>query len=261
MVATSSPSALPPLPAENIYGHTKKLKFLIENVERELQAKKTVTLLDFGCGNGSAVSQYLMLPGVHYYGVDIHEPSLAYAREHFGGPHSHFLDHVPPGVTFDLLVYSDNLEHLDDPAAFLREHATQLAPDGKVLGAIPNGYGPFEIENRIDRFFSIQQRINTLQSRLRPGTAAPAESAPYNHESGHLQFFTQRTLRKVLSDAGLELVGFRKGAFAGASLSDRLLLRRLPLVNLNTRIADFLPASWVSTWYFVAKHASTSPPR
>jgi 2-polyprenyl-3-methyl-5-hydroxy-6-metoxy-1,4-benzoquinol methylase len=247
----------PALPAENIYGHTKKLLFLIEHVKREVEAKGKVRLLDFGCGNGSAVSQYLMLPGVEYYGVDIHEPSLEYARKHFGGPDRHFVDRVPTDAAFDLLVYSDNLEHLDHPDEILCEHVKFLASGGKVLGAIPNGFGPFEIENRIDRRLSLQSRVDKLIRKIKSAPVADEPAAPYNHESGHLQFFTQGSLRNVLAKAGLEITEFRKGAFVGAPLSDRLLLRRGPFVRWNVRIADFLPRSWVSTWYFVAQRRAS----
>src|SRR3546814_8973059 len=56
---------------------------------------------------------------------------------------------VPRDVTFDALIYADVLEHLDDPTTVLRAHMQQLAPDGVVLGSVPNGYGPCEIEKYI----------------------------------------------------------------------------------------------------------------
>src|SRR6185295_19104590 len=133
------------VPKENLSGHTKKLRFLLEHLEDVLRrGPGTATLLDFGCGNGSAVSRFLMLPGIRYHGVDVHPASLAHARERWGSPTATFTSEVPEGVVFDVLVYADILEHLDDPGALLRDHAARLAAGGLLLGSVPNGYGWFE---------------------------------------------------------------------------------------------------------------------
>lgn len=244
----------PLFPPENIYGHTKKLHFLLDQVRQALAEKPTIRLLDFGCGNGSAVSQFLMLPGVRYYGVDIHGPSLEFARERFGGPDSVFLDDVPSDIEFDLIVYSDNLEHLENPYQVMQSHVRQLVPSGRVVGAVPNGQGPFEIEKKIDNRFALQSRLDRVISYLRSERSSNAPPIPYNSDSGHLQFFTEKALRALFSEVGLQIVEFRNGVFLGAPFSERLFLRHRALVALNARVADILPARWVSTWYFAAKN-------
>src|SRR3546814_17801066 len=64
---------------------------------------------------------------------------------------------VPRDVTFDALIYADVLEHLDDPTTVLRAHMQQLAPDGVVLGSVPNGYGPCEIEKYIQQHLHLYE--------------------------------------------------------------------------------------------------------
>ena len=73
---------------------------------------------------------------------------------------------------------------------------------------------------------------------------------PYNHDSGHVVFFTRSRLRKELSQAGLRIADFGHGAFIGASVSGAVLRRSAALTDLNVRLADRLPAWAVSTWYF-----------
>src|SRR5690348_13860919 len=76
----------PPLPAEDIFGNTKKLRFILRSIDdHRARLGRVVRVLDFGCGNAAAVGQYLIGAGVDYVGVDFHEPSLAYARANFGG--------------------------------------------------------------------------------------------------------------------------------------------------------------------------------
>ncbi len=247
------------LPPENQYGHTKKLRFLIGEIARHrAQLGRPVTLLDFGCGNGSAVSQYLMGEGIRYYGVDIHRASLDYARARFGGPDAVFLDRVPDGVAFDIIVYADVLEHLSDPAAVMRAHAAQLAPGGIVIGAVPNGRGPFEIEQCVDRGLGLSKLMaagSRIWRRVR-GKPQPQEGGalPYHHESGHVVFFTRRSFRRAIEEAGFELIRFSHGAFMGASVSGVMFGRCPRLTQWNVVVADRLPGWAVSTWYFTLRH-------
>ena len=248
----------PPLPPENQYGHTKKLGFLIDEIARHrARLGRPVTVLDFGCGNGSAVSQYLMGEGVHYFGVDIHPSSLDHARTHFGGPNVEFREQVPGYVQFDVIVYADVLEHLLDPVDVMRTHRAQLATDGIVIGAVPNGYGPFEIEQRLDRWLRLSRLlawVSGIARRLRGRTPSEAERAlPYNYDSGHVVFFTRRSLARTVTDAGFEIQRFGHGAFMGASISGVLLGRSSRLLRWNVQIADRLPYWAVSTWYFTLR--------
>jgi SAM-dependent methyltransferase len=239
-------------------GHTKKLHFILGQLQSHLATiERPITVLDFGCGNGRAVSQYLMLDGVRYYGVDFHEPSLSHAREHFGGPEATFLDRVPEDVMFDVLVYSDVLEHLDNPRDLVRRHATLLADDGILIGCVPNGYGPFENEKRLDRWLKLGAILD-LPARIRrnlgrrPPEHADGEALPYNSESDHLQFFTRSALRELLEESGFSVNEFRNGAFVGAPLSEQYLFRGERIARWNARAADRLPYWAVSTWLFAA---------
>src|SRR5262245_28878559 len=266
-------------PRENIYGHTKKLRFIQHHLDAQRGAlSRPITLLDFGCGNGSAVSQFLMDDGIEYYGVDFHEQSLRHARASYGGPHRHFLPEVPPGVIFDVVVYADVLEHLDDPLTVLRQHRRQLHDGGLIIAAIPNGYGPFENEKRIAAALHLEQvsrawkyghhkflcALEWVRKRLRPrpedSLPPPPEQRadlPYNSASGHVQFFTRRDLRRLFSRAGLRIETFRNGAFLGSPLSAEHFLRGDRIIRWNSWVADYLPAGAVSTWYFTARRTES----
>lgn len=250
------------LPKENIYGHTKKLTFLIEHINKYIDVSpKPINLLDFGCGNGSAVSQYLITDQVNYYGVDIHEPSLEFAKQSFSKQNAVFSNCIPEGRLFDIIVYADILEHLDDPISILRSHNKILKNDGIIIGAIPNGYGPFENEKRIVKWLGItaglrlagkvKRRILKLKSK--PKTF----EVPYNSDSGHIQFFTKKNFFSILKQTGFKIERFKKGVFLGAPFTEQFILRG-PLrgerfAKINAKLGDFLPYWAVSTWYFIAK--------
>lgn len=245
----------PPLPPEDIFGNTKKLRFILRAIE-EHRAKlgRVVRVLDFGCGNAAAVGQYLIGDGIDYVGVDFHEPSLSYARAHFGGLKAEFRTAVPTDRAFDVVVYADVLEHVSDPLGIVREHAHVLAPDGIMIGSVPNGYGPCETEKFIDRHLRLYRMLRfAKRTALRLAGRAPKDSLfiPYNHESGHIIFFTMKTLRRIASDAGMRIVRFAHGGFVGADLTGSTILASRGFVDWNIRAADRLPSWMVSTWYFV----------
>lgn len=245
----------PPLPPEDIFGNTKKLRFILRSIE-EHRAKlgRDVNVLDFGCGNAAAVGQYLIGEGIKYVGVDFHEPSLSYARQHFGGSKAEFLTTVPADRVFDVVVYADVLEHVPDPLGIVSEHAKVLAPDGIMIGSVPNGYGPCETEKFIDRHLHLYQMLRfAKRSAMRLAGRAPKDGAfiPYNHESGHIIFFTMRSLTKMANDAGMRIVRFAHGGFVGADLTGSTIFASRGFVDWNIRAADRLPSWAVSTWYFV----------
>ena len=244
------------VPRENIYAHTKKLLFLIEQIDEYIKANGgPITVMDFGCGNGDAVSQFLIRDDLHYFGVDIHGPSLQYAQSHFSGENVKFVDHAPQGLFFDIIIYADNLEHLPEPVSVLREHWKWMKKNGVILGAVPNGFGPFEIENRLSRAMGLSKLLDgakKFKQRFKPSLSIPTPELPYNHDSGHLQFFTKSSLLKTLEMCSFQMKEFRNGSFVGAPISERFLQGER-IIKANAAISDFLPHWAVSTWYFSAR--------
>ena len=245
----------PPLPEEDIFGNAKKIRFILP-VIAQLRERlgRNVSVLDFGCGNALAVGQYLIGEGIEYVGLDFHEPSLSFAREKFGGPNADFPDAVPPDRIFDVIIYADVLEHVHDPLSIVRAYAHQLAPGGILIWSIPNGYGPCELEKKIDnrlRLYQILRFVKHLGLRLIGRSAKMAPSAPYNNECGPVQFFTLRALRKLASDAGFKIVQIAHGGFAGADLTGNTIFRSRRVIEWNVRIADHLPSWMVSNWYLI----------
>ncbi|WP_168192654.1 methyltransferase domain-containing protein [Undibacter mobilis] len=245
----------PPLPPEDIFGNTKKLRFILRTIEgHRARLGRDVSILDFGCGNAAAVGQYLIGDGVIYTGVDFHEPSLSYARQHFGGLRAEFVTEVPAGHQFDVVVYADVLEHVPDPLGIVTAHLKSLAPDGIMIGSVPNGYGPCETEKFIDRHLRLYQVVRFFKrAALRLMGRPPKADAgiPYNHDSGHIIFFTMGSLKRMVADAGLRIVRFAHGGFVGADLTGNTIFASRRFVAWNIRAADRLPSWVVSTWYFV----------
>jgi len=246
----------PEFPPEDAYATAKKIRFVRDRLTHLREALgRPLRILDFGCGNAVQMGQYLINGTDLYVGVDMHEPSLAYARKHFGGMAACFANRVPEEKRFDVLIVSEVLEHLDDPSAVLAELVLKhLASNGVVLGSIPNGYGLTEIEKYIDQKLGLYRGLRACvrQARKCTGHGEPekAMELPYNHESGHVQFFTRSKLRTVAAAAGLDLVELRNGSVIGADLSGVTLLRPRFMIRFNTWVADYVPYWAAATWFF-----------
>jgi 2-polyprenyl-6-hydroxyphenyl methylase/3-demethylubiquinone-9 3-methyltransferase len=100
------------------------------------------TALDVGCGAG-LLAEPLARLGAKVTGVDAAPENIAVARDHATG-HGLAIDYFAgelaslPRARFDLVTSMEVVEHVADPAAFVTELATRLAPGGLMILSTPN---------------------------------------------------------------------------------------------------------------------------
>jgi SAM-dependent methyltransferase len=135
-------------------------------------------VLDLGAGTGANLGRLLEmeLPFAAYTAVDTTEAMLEQARLKYGHvPQATFhqldlmTDPLPAG-TFDLIVSTWALEHMDDPALVVDKAWRRLAPGGHMAllfeVAADNFYS--HLENRVLGFFDAAQ-VPTAVVRQMPG--------------------------------------------------------------------------------------------
>jgi len=255
----------------DMHGHRKKVLFFLERLQRYAGAQalrpRDIRVLELGCGNGWNVALPIAEQGFDVTGVDFHEPSIASARTYNRLPNTRFVCgdvmEFQRSESWDAAILSDVLEHMHDPGRFLKLAVSHLRPDGIVLISIPNGRGPYEIEQFLIRIgvlrpiLAITRWTVELAVRLKrrlmhqPWPVAPDPALPaYNDESGHVQFFTPGRFRRLLAAAGLRIETRAQGCWFGGDLTYFLFYFLPALSQISLRIADALPPSLVSTWYF-----------
>ena len=89
---------------------------------------------------------------------------------------------------YDTIVYGDVLEHLADPLRVLTDLTRCLAPDGAVVVSVPN------IAHFVIRLSLLVGKFDYLDRGILDHT--------------HLRFFTERSLRALIADAGLRIERF-----------------------------------------------------
>ena len=99
--------------------------------------------LDVGCGAG-LLAEPLARMGAAVVGLDAAPENIAVARDHAAAQslaidyRAGGIESLAAGERFDLVVSMEVIEHVADPAAFLRGLAGALAPGGLMLLSTPN---------------------------------------------------------------------------------------------------------------------------
>jgi SAM-dependent methyltransferase len=246
------PVALPP---ETIYGHRGRLEWIRGNLRADDR------VLELGCGTGHLITMPLLGMGYDVVGVDLDEVSISYGRKMLSDTGLDPSALVACDVRdlsgeFDVVVASEVLEHLTDEdldivLAAVRE---RLAPGGKLVVTVPNGYGPFELENflwyrtGLHRLFtSLRNRavgrgLRRLKRKVATGWNEP-EHPMTLADSPHRQRFTWRSIQKVLARAGFEVVHARGGVQVCGPFTDLLFSGHARVMALNAWLGRVFPRS------------------
>ena len=160
----------------------------IPNILRSLP--RELNVLDVGCGSGVHGAELKHILGHRVVGVDLSETSIQKAKTRLA--EAYVADVTKPELypfagrsKFDVIVFSDILEHLYDPFDVLVRHYRLLAPGGQVLISIPNvAIWNVRLELLVGRFE--YQDTGTL-------------------DRTHIRFFTRRTFLQFARKAGLDI--------------------------------------------------------
>lgn len=106
--------------------YRKHLESFFEKLFEMVSKTECESLLDAGCGEGFVVDFLAeRLPDIKITGVDVSEKAIAYANQHFGEKARFRTGSVYKlpfsDKSFDLVLCSEVLEHLDDPNKAVNE--------------------------------------------------------------------------------------------------------------------------------------------
>ncbi len=174
--------------AESTQDHAYTLPAILSLLPDALQG---VSILDAGCGNG-AIAGKLADMGCQVTGIDFSEDGIAIARK--AHPNVRFevasvYDDLRSVVDeVDVVVSSEVIEHLYYPQRYLENIATIIRPGGAFILTTPyHGY----LKNLALSLFNYWDKHHTV-----------------DWEGGHIKFFSQKTLSRMLLMAGFSEITF-----------------------------------------------------
>lgn len=148
----------------------------------------TKSLLDLGCGPGTFLGR-LTRPVERALGLDLAEPQIAYAREHYARPGVEFrvADVRSAAIEgqFDAAVSIEVIEHLppDEVHGFLKDAYSALRPGGHLVLSTPN--------------------VRSLWPLLEWVVSVVG---PVDYREQHLGLFSRKSLSEAVERAGFETV-------------------------------------------------------
>ena len=196
-----------------------RLKYIRDQVDQHWQCDECVrtplegrTALDVGCGAG-LLAEPLTRLGAKLTGLDASAELIAVAREHAAaiGLDIDYRAGELEGLEgqFDLITCMEVVEHVADPAAFVKALAGRLAPDGLLVMSTPNATGWSKL---------LMITIGEGLGRIPKGT----------HDFS--KFIAPERLKQLLNDAGLKCLDVEGIAWSptrGLHLSDDVRLNYL----------------------------------
>jgi glycosyltransferase involved in cell wall biosynthesis/SAM-dependent methyltransferase len=240
---------------EDLWGYGKRLRFVRATIAESFSTRSPaeIQVLDVGCGNGSQLALPLVQSDLRVTGIDIDERSIARARSlAAGATNAHFLCGRVEGLSeeklFDVVILSEVLEHTTEPQKLLAASVAHLELNGVLIITVPNGYGEFEIDSWVFRGLRLDRLVDALVRNNNELVGATD-----NLESGHVQFFTRKRLRRLFAECELVVTREGSGSFFGGPFAGYLLARSARFIEWNARITERLPFAWASSWYFALR--------
>ncbi len=161
-------------------------------------------VLNVGSGVGYELLELKHI-GCQAYGIDPDKNSTKFARKFKLKFHCGFIDDNPfPGVSFDLIVGNQVIEHTENPVAFLIKCKKRMTKNGRIVMAFPN----------VDSLTRILLGKNWLHWHI-----------PY-----HYNHFTKESVKVMVRLAGLRIENMRTiTPNMWTNLGIRRLINKMPM--------------------------------
>ena len=235
----------------------KRVDFIASVLKESLPVNGKI--LDVGCGNG-VISRHLGRLGYNVLGIDVSEKTIENARKINPMPNVKFMtksaeELVASGETYDAVICSEVLEHLNEPGQLLTVLHDCLAENGKLIITVPNGKGPREtlVTKPI---LSLRKKNNWMWrtilkiKKMLGYSGTTVQSAADNLD--HIQFFSKTDLEKLSRRYGFRITGFGKSNFVEDVFPFSILTNRISLLQkLDCKIADVLPYHFTGGFFTV----------
>jgi len=188
------------------------------------------SILDVGCGAGAFGGNLKRAIGCRIIGIELNEEAALEAKLHLDQVYCQSASDVDFTALgrFDVIVFNDVLEHLQDPWEVLCRAKAALNPDGRIVASIPNV-----------RFFPV---VRDLLMK------ADWEYQDFGVlDKTHLRFFTKKSTERLFEQSGLTVdlikgIGWNQlplivraiNRFSGGAFEDMYYMQHAVVAKLSS---------------------------
>ena len=196
-----------------VYPYLEEVNQSILRAVRSLAATSpTLRVLDVGCGFGALGQEFRRL-GIEVWGIERDHTAVTLASKRLDRviesdlADTDVIGRELDGTRFDLVVFSDVLEHTPDPRSVVGAYTPYLADTGRVIVSVPN-------------VANWQTRLALLAGRFTYKDTGVLDRT-------HLRFFTKRSTVEFIGSCGLQV--------QSVDFTPMLVRAVLPAVKRNIR--------------------------
>ena len=237
----------------------KRLDFIRKNLLKSVPADGAI--LDVGCGNG-IISLQLGKDGFNILGIDVSDKAIEKAKDANPFPNVSFdvadaEKLKASGQSYDAIICSEVLEHLNQPSNLVRELFAILKDTGILIVTVPNGTGPREslvtkpmLRLRAKNNWMWRTMLKMKSSLGYSGTTIQSDADNLDH----VQFFTKKQLDKLSKENGFRIDTIESSNFIDDIFPISLLTTRSKfLQKVDAKVADILPTSFTGGYLMIWK--------
>lgn len=201
------------------------------------------TVLDFGCGRGDQAAAIAQRFSATVTGLDTNQRTLARAAANYGTA-VEFIDAIPAGRTWDIVISLNAMEHYNDPASALEAMRQAVAVGGLILISFgPPWWAPYGSHMHffcripwLQLWFS-EKTIMAVRAKYRSDGARRFEEV----ESG-LNRMSLAKFERIISASRLSLIQLNYTGVKGMNWVARLpVLRELGTVHATSVLRRDVP--------------------
>jgi len=190
---------------------------------------KNSFVLDVGCADGKLGEHLKKNLNCTVFGIEKNEFSANIAKEKIDKVFCIDLEEKKPPIadgTFDVIIFSDVLEHLKEPEKTIAAYRVLLKPTGKIVVSVPN------IANFLIRIKLLFGMFDYQDKGILDST--------------HLRFFTEKTIKKTIIDCGFVIVKIKATQNILESKPPRKFLQATRLQGAYDKAHYMLANKWKS---------------
>lgn len=182
-------------------------------------------LLELGYGDGLFTHELVQM-GHTVTLLEGAQSLVAKVRSEYGDRlqiHHSLFEEFETEKTYDYVIATHVLEHVDNPVSVLSHMKSWLKPSGRLVVIVPNKES---LHRQLAVLMNLQPQMDTLSDR--------------DQVVGHQRVYSFETLAKDLDQAGFEVVE-RKGFFLKVLPNSMMLDFSEKLINALNEVADLVP--------------------
>lgn len=181
-----------------------RFRFVRSKVAGLAQSHTFNRTLNLGTGEGDYDRMLAGFTKGEMIGCDVNEADINYAAQMNQGVANlryevnNALDLTYPDGHFDLVVSSEVIEHVGDPATMIKEIHRVLAPGGYAVLTFPSREFPWSYDP-VNRIWQLVRKSGSKENLISQGAYA----------FGHDYLIGSADFKKWVADTGLEIVEFK----------------------------------------------------